>query len=59
MSLTVKTFAKALKIETKVLLERMESAGLKHKSENDEITAADKKELPVIFKGQGNPPHAK
>ena len=33
MSLTVKTFAKALKIESKVLLERMESAGLKHKSE--------------------------
>ena len=35
----------------------MESAGLKHKSENDEITAADKKEL-FIFKGQKSP-HAK
>ena len=45
MSLTVKTFAKALKIEPAVLLERMKSAGLKHKSENEEITATDKNEL--------------
>ena len=56
MSLTVKTFAKALKIEPKVLLERMESAGLKHKSENDEITAADKKELLLFLKDRKSTP---
>ena len=56
MSLTVKTFAKALKIESKVLLERMESAGLKHKSENDEITAADKKELLLFLKDRKSTP---
>ena len=56
MSLTVKTFAKALKIEPNVLLERMESAGLKHKSENDEITAADKKELLLFLKDRKSTP---
>ena len=56
MSLTVKTFAKALKIEPKVLLERMASAGLKHQSENDEITAADKKELLLFLKDRKSTP---
>ena len=56
MSLTVKTFAKALKIEPKVLLERMESAGLKHKSENEEITATDKKELLLFLKDRKSSP---
>ena len=56
MSLTVKTFAKALKIEPAVLLERMKSAGLKHKSENEEITAADKKELLLFLKDRKSSP---
>ena len=56
MSLTVKTFAKALKIEPAVLLERMKSAGLKHKSENEEITATDKKELLLFLKDRKSSP---
>mgnify|MGYP006206987613 CR=1 FL=1 len=47
---SLRKFAKALKIEPAVLLERMKSAGLKHKSENEEITAADKKELLLFLK---------
>jgi len=46
----VKDFAKALKTEPSVLLERMQSAGLSHKSESDEITPSDKQALLLFFK---------
>ena len=42
MALTVKDFAKALKIKDDVLLERMKTAGLIHTKSSDEITPADK-----------------
>ncbi len=37
MALTVKDFAKVLKISDSALLERMQNAGLQHKSSSDEI----------------------
>ena len=42
MVLTVKDFAKTLKIKDDALLERMKAAGLSHSSASDEITPADK-----------------
>ena len=42
MGLTVKDFAKTLKIKDDALLERMKSAGLSHTNASDEITPADK-----------------
>ncbi len=42
MGLTVKDFAKTLKIKDDALLERMRSAGLPHSKASDEITPADK-----------------
>ena len=42
MSLTVKDFAKTLKIKDDALLERMKAAGLSHSKSSDEITPADK-----------------
>ena len=42
MGLTVKDFAKTLKIKDDALLERMKSAGLSHSKPSDEITPADK-----------------
>ena len=45
MSVTVKDFAKTLKISDKVLLERMQLAGLSHKTADDEVTPADKQAL--------------
>ena len=42
MGLTVKDFAKTLKIKDDALLERMKSAGLSHTHASDEITPADK-----------------
>ena len=45
MALTVKNFAKTLKISESALLERMQNAGLSHKSGSDEITPADKSAL--------------
>jgi translation initiation factor IF-2 len=42
LGLTVKDFAKTLKIKDDVLLERMKSAGLSHSKPSDEITPADK-----------------
>ena len=45
MALTVKDFAKVLKISDSALLERMQNAGLQHKSSSDEITPADKSAL--------------
>ena len=51
MSVTVKDFAKTLKISDKVLLERMQLAGLSHKSSDDEVTPADKQALLKYLKG--------
>ena len=42
MALTVKDFAKTLKIKDDALLERMKAAGLSHSKASDEITPADK-----------------
>ena len=45
MALTVKDFAKTLKISDSALLERMRNAGLSHSKNTDEVTAADKQAL--------------
>ena len=45
MALTVKDFAKTLKISDSALLERMQNAGLGHSKNTDEVTAADKQAL--------------
>jgi translation initiation factor IF-2 len=42
LGLTVKDFAKTLKIKDDALLERMKAAGLSHSKPTDEITPADK-----------------
>ena len=42
MAVTVKDFAKTLKIKDEALLERMKSAGLPHTKASDEITPSDK-----------------
>jgi len=42
LALTVKDFAKTLKIKDDALLERMKAAGLSHSKASDEITPADK-----------------
>jgi translation initiation factor IF-2 len=42
LGLTVKDFAKTLKIKDDALLERMKAAGLSHSKATDEITPADK-----------------
>ena len=52
----VKDFAKALKTEPSVLLERMQSAGLSHKSESDEITPGDKQALLLFLKDRKSGP---
>jgi len=51
LALTVKQFAKVLKISDSALLERMQNAGLKHSSGSDEITPADKQALLKSLKG--------
>jgi translation initiation factor IF-2 len=51
LALTVKQFAKVLKISDSALLERMQNAGLKHSSGTDEITPADKQALLKSLKG--------
>ena len=51
MTLTVKDFAKTLKISDSALLERMQNAGLGHSKNTDEITAADKQALLKSLKG--------
>jgi len=45
LTLTVKDFAKTLKISDSALLERMQNAGLSHSKNTDEVTAADKQAL--------------
>ena len=42
MALTVKDFAKTLKISDSALLERMQNAGLSHSKNTDEITWMNK-----------------
>ena len=51
MTITVKDFAKTLKISDKALLERMQKAGLNHKKNSDEVTASDKQALLKFLKG--------
>ena len=41
MTITVKDFAKTLKISNEALLQRMQKAGLSHAKGSDEITPAD------------------
>ena len=51
MTITVKDFAKTLKISDKALIERMQKAGLNHSKDSDEITPADKQALLRFLKG--------
>ena len=51
MTITVKDFAKTLKISDKALIERMQKAGLNHSKGSDEITPADKQALLRFLKG--------
>ena len=51
MAITVKDFAKTLKISDKALIDRMQKAGLSHSSESDEVTASDKQALLRFLKG--------
>jgi len=51
LAVTVKDFAKTLKITDKALLDRMQKAGLKHSSSSDEITPSDKQALLKSLKG--------
>ena len=51
MAITVKDFAKTLKISDKALIDRMQKAGLSHSKESDEITTADKQALLKFLKG--------
>ncbi len=59
MSVTVKDFAKTLKITDKALLDRMQKAGLKHSSSSDEITPSDKQALLKSLKGVQSPSSSK
>ena len=51
MPITVKDFAKTLKISDKALVERMQKAGLSHSKSSDEITPSDKQALLKFLKG--------
>ena len=51
MAITVKDFAKTLKISDKALIERMQKAGLSHSKSSDEITPSDKQALLKFLKG--------
>ena len=55
MGLTVKDFAKTLKIKDDALLERMKAAGLSHSSASDEITPADKLAILKSLKERKSP----
>ena len=59
MAVTVKDFAKTLKITDKSLLDRMQKAGLKHSKGTDEITPSDKQALLKSLKGVKSPPTSK
>ena len=51
MAITVKDFAKTLKITDKALIERMQKAGLSHSKASDEVTPSDKQALLKYLKG--------
>jgi len=51
LTITVKDFAKTLKISDKALIERMQKAGLSHSRGSDEVTASDKQALLKFLKG--------
>ena len=51
MTITVKDFAKTLKISDEALLQRMQKAGLSHSKGSDEITPSDKQALLKSLKG--------
>ena len=51
MAITVKDFAKTLKISDQALIERMQKAGLSHSKGSDEVTPADKQALLKFLKG--------
>ena len=51
MSITVKDFAKTLKIADKALIDRMQKAGLSHSKSSDEVTPGDKQALLKFLKG--------
>ena len=55
MGITVKDFAKTLKISDKALIERMQKAGLSHSKSSDEITPSDKQALLKFLKGAKSP----
>ena len=55
MKLTVKDFAKTLKISETVLIDRMQKAGLSHSKNSDEITPSDKQALLKSLKGTKSP----
>ena len=55
MGITVKDFAKTLKISDKALIERMQKAGLPHSKSSDEITPSDKQALLKFLKGAKSP----
>ena len=59
MALTVKDFAKTLKISDAALIERMKNAGLSHSKSSDEITASDKQALLKSLKGAKASPASK
>jgi translation initiation factor IF-2 len=59
LTLTVKDFAKTLKISDTALIERMKNAGLSHSKSSDEITASDKQALLRSLKGGKGTPAAK
>jgi len=51
LTITVKDFAKTLKISDDALLQRMQKAGLSHKKSTDEVTPSDKQALLKSLKG--------
>jgi translation initiation factor IF-2 len=51
LTITVKDFARTLKISDKALIERMQKAGLSHSRGSDEVTASDKQALLKFLKG--------
>tara|TARA_B100000965_G_scaffold277339_1_gene235143 strand:+ start:1901 stop:4165 length:2265 start_codon:yes stop_codon:yes gene_type:complete len=51
LAITVKEFAKTLKISDKALLDRMQKAGLSHKKNSDEVSPSDKQALLKFLKG--------
>jgi translation initiation factor IF-2 len=55
LGITVKDFAKTLKISDKALIERMQKAGLSSFKSSDEITPSDKQALLKFLKGAKSP----